>query len=451
MVGNDMGCWTSEIVETKETTTVLTENASGNDPSRISCKKPFQSKFKLTFIPGLEFLPRSKSPSSLITSYKRQSKVSCRRDFGSSGVALQVFSNHFALKISPVIVYHYDIEVSCMTTAVSRGSGEKKKLRKLSYKVNRDIIDQLIKDNSHHPHQVFHSVIPVYDGRKNLYCRKLLQGVNDDERKGFTVKTEEDSFLVLIKFVGEIDLSGINVLCEDSSKSPLSRQAQTMSGEAIQVLDIISRNGPNSKRIPIGKSLYVDGFLSPRLNIGSGKEIAFGFYQAVKESMCGPTVVVDRSTTVFYSAGPLIDFVASFLFNGVHDRIKNLFYLSDWERKRLEREIKTLQVQLNHLPYKRKVRISSLTPVPARQVFFRKEGIEGTTVISVLDYFRQEYGIELRFPHMPCVVTETKGNKRFFPMEVCDLVSNQVLKRRLNSHLLGSMVRAVSAQTPCER
>lgn len=52
------------------------------------------------------------------------------------------------------------------------------------------------------------------------------------------------------------------------------------------------------------------------------------------------------------------------------------------------------------------------------------------TEISVYDYFVKQYNIRLQHWHLPLVKTEKDGT---FPMEVCNVLSHQVYKYKLDS------------------
>ena len=397
------------------------------------------------------------------------SKYVARPDFGAEGTLLPVFSNHFPLNIVDQLVYHYDMDIE-VTRAVShedvdgcisrRGSGEAgfaaRKLRKITYKVNREVVDQLVLFNSQEPKQLFYRLTPVYDGLKNMYTTKALSGITSESQQRYFVTLPDESeagkvYAVSIKYVGQIDLNAVNLYYEG--------KIACIPPESIQVLDIILRHGPNTCRIPIGNCLYVDSSISPRVSIGSGREIAFGFYQSVRGCMSGANLVVDRSTTVFYPEGPLVSFVANLMrnnnYNGSprYDDHRCLTYpMREIDRKRVERELKTLQIVVTHLTYKRKYRITGLTFQPAREVVFtyNRDGNAAGTV-TVPEYFKLEYNISLQFPNLPCIVVGSNMNKKFLPMEVCDLVPNQTMRRKLTNDQLAQMIRTVGQQTPIER
>jgi len=157
----------------------------------------------------------------------------------------------------------------------------------LSYQVNYEVIDQLVKDNNQ-PGGVFHQIWPVYDGQKNLYTRRALElnCVKPALHKRFNSITirnddnEEEVFAVNLKptLSGSIDLSIINdYVAKKLHEAPL---------DAIQVLDIILRHAPSINKIPVGFSLFGkskdDAGRMKREDIGGGRDVVYGHYQSIR-------------------------------------------------------------------------------------------------------------------------------------------------------------------------
>lgn len=271
-----------------------------------------------------------------------------------------------------------------------------KKLRKTTYKINRQVIRHLFQRCA----QLSEGGLkyPVYDGNKNLYTVDALDGVGEEERSMAVVRGVWDSemgryqdFIVTIKLVGRVDLGNLAAFYEN--------KLTQVPHEAIQVLDIILRNGPSISRIPIGQSFYspkedqfpfMNGYGMPggddshrypagvddsdnddddqagRKYIGYGKELAFGHYQSVRPSMRGTLLCVDRAVTVFYKEGSILQFVGRVLSNDVQTGEPDMSYLKRprlnvYERKKIEKEIRGLKVQVSHLQYKRKYKVLGIT------------------------------------------------------------------------------------------
>lgn len=287
-------------------------------------------------------------------------------------------------------------------------------MRKLNYKDNRRIITKLIQDNQG-TKKLFYGLKPVYDGVKNLYAtRRLWKGA---EERRIEVLIEEEgqlrAYTVNLKLVGAVDLSAVN------------HDYWTMPQEVTQLLDIIIRHGPNGNRIPVGNSVFVDEELLRRESLGNGRELAYGIYLSARNTASGPNLVVDCSVTAFYKGGPLLNFVCELLCKEKNKPMDQILMRlkQDYSRRAVVRELKNLQVTVTHLPYKRKFRISGLTRLPADKLKFEVDG----QMVTLRDYFSSKYQKQLRFPHLPCV--EVNGGKSFLPMEVCELVPNQVVRK----------------------
>ncbi|KAL1436449.1 hypothetical protein MTO96_049682 [Rhipicephalus appendiculatus] len=129
---------------------------------------------------------------------------------GKLGRSIQLVANHFSIDIPDGNVYHYDVEI------FSEGSGEakvpeQKKYRCLSTKINRMVIELLVKKYRNE----LAGHIPAFDGRKNLYTRHQL---NFRERT-FVVELEEDQrvqkFIVKIQYAATVNLDAFHAVYEN--------------------------------------------------------------------------------------------------------------------------------------------------------------------------------------------------------------------------------------------
>ena len=51
---------------------------------------------------------------------------------------------------------------------------------------------------------------------------------------------------------------------------------------------------------------------------------------------------------------------------------------------------------------------------------------------NVANYFNDKYGMELYFPHLPCLVVGDPSKHVYLPLEVCEIVDGQRHLRKLN-------------------
>ncbi|XP_077491637.1 uncharacterized protein LOC144102200 [Amblyomma americanum] len=88
---------------------------------------------------------------------------------GQLGRTIQLLANHFSIEIPTGSVYHYDVDISSETAKETKVP-EQKKYRCLSTKINRIVIELLVKKYR----QDLANCIPAFDRRKNLYTRRQL-------------------------------------------------------------------------------------------------------------------------------------------------------------------------------------------------------------------------------------------------------------------------------------
>ncbi|XP_077503760.1 uncharacterized protein LOC144114124 [Amblyomma americanum] len=149
---------------------------------------------------------------------------------GQLGRTIQLLANHFSIEIPTGSVYHYGVDISSETAQETKVP-EQKKYRCLSTKINRIVIELLVKKYR----QDLANCIPAFDGRKNLYTRLL---VNFRERT-FTVNLEEDQrsqkFVIKIQYAATVNLETLHGV--------FGKRVQTVPQEVLQAIDIVLRGG----------------------------------------------------------------------------------------------------------------------------------------------------------------------------------------------------------------
>ncbi|CAG2168237.1 unnamed protein product, partial [Oppiella nova] len=356
---------------------------------------------------------RSKTSSSTKSS-ETSSSVSLfaiRPNAGTEGRVMEVVANHFPMKFtSDLMVYHYDVdmepmrlnqELSQMTFSDDTADkSDKRRAKKLNSKVYRIVVEEAIKRYSG-PGELFDGVLPVFDGQKNMYTRKEL----DLER--FAVK-----------------------------------------------------GGP-SLPIPVGNSLYAPASEAKgmRKDIGGGRQLAYGYFQSVRPESNGVSLVIDRTATALYDSGPLVRFISKIM--GIQNRadFMALKEFRDSDRKRIEKELKGIVIQVTHLTYKRKYKVIGMSKEPATRVTFdyKKTDPRGKEIdlgkISVIEFFEKHYPdrCPLHFGHLPCIMVGNSKNPNYLPLDVCELVPDQHVSKNLTNEQMVEMIRSSASQTPANR
>lgn len=125
-------------------------------------------------------------------------------------------------------------------------------------------------------------------------------------------------------------------------------------------------------------------------------------------------------------------------FNGPPPRkieIDENFKLFPRERKDLEKNLKDLFFEADHIPYKPRFKIFGITEKSISEIFFdQRLEDDRSEKVSVLTYFESKYKdyidkIGRRFnPNLPCVQVG-KMQARYFPMEVVNIAYDQYDKK----------------------
>ena len=384
-----------------------------------------------------------------------------RPGHGQAGKKIFLMSNHFPVEFNPdLAIYHYDVAIECLPQPLKIvAAGDNSKLyRKLSYQVNRRIINTIVRENSSFG-KMFHNVKPVYDGNKNLFTvRPLTELMTAESGKPKRITVEvldandvETQFVVSIKFTGNvISLNTLTLYFENKSK--------TFPFAAIQALDIVLRQGPSMTKISNGHSFFEkEEFDQYRHSLGGGKQLSFGFFQSLRLFSGGAQLVVDRSSNVFYQKSSLEDLINKIFAIKDGCSVMNSPKWTDSERKRIQKEIKGLQIEVTHLQYKRKYRIQGLSRESANEITFEwyKQSLGGRKIfkgrVTVAKYFAEQYQ-KLKYPQLPCVTVSVGQRQIHFPIEVCVLVANQnVDRKKLSTYQVAQLIRICSFTEPKER
>ena len=397
-----------------------------------------------------------------------------RPNQGMVGRNINIFANHFPMRYtSEMLVYHYDIDMEPMSLDQDLASmslfdnedkADKRKFKKLNNKINRIVVEDAIRRYSGSG-ELFDGCIPVYDGQKNLYSRKelnlsangIVKQAGDDNRPIARIKVEVNfegrdvNYAVNLKYASTIDMKSLRRYFEGKTT--------VLPSDAIQVLNIILRHGPTLNKIPIANSLYApfNEAAGQRKDIGGGRQLAYGYFQSVRLESNGVSLVIDRTATALYDSGILPKFVAKIL--GMNrDQFMAMRELRDSDRRRIEKELMGVSVQVRHLTYKRKYKVLGLTHEAANKVQFEQKVVDprgketNAGFISVVEFFQSHYpNIPIKFGHLPCLKVGSSKCPSFLPMDVCELVPDQHVRKNLTSDQMVEMIRSSASQSPAQR
>ncbi|KAI4347345.1 hypothetical protein L6164_008161 [Bauhinia variegata] len=366
---------------------------------------------------------QSESPAPPPASSKSM-RLPLRPGKGSYGTGCIVKANHFFVELPSKDLHQYDVTITPEVT--SRG-------------VNCAVMEQLVRlyRESH-----LGKRLPAYDGRKSLYTAGPLPFISKefritliDEDDGSGGNRREREFGVVIKLAARVDLHHLEQF--------LRGMQPDVPQEALQALDIVLRQLPNTRFCPVGRSFYSPD-LGRRQPLGEGLESWRGFYQSIRPTQMGLSLNIDMSSTAFIEPLPVIDFVTQLLNRDVSTRP-----LSDADRVKIKKALRGVRVEVTHRGnMRRKYRISGLTSQATRELTFPVD--ERGTMKSVVEYFYEKYGFVIQHTQWPCLLVGNQQRPNYLPVEVCKIVEGQRYSKRLNERQITALLK-VTCQYPLER
>ncbi|XP_021732844.1 protein argonaute 5-like isoform X1 [Chenopodium quinoa] len=340
---------------------------------------------------------------------------------GSVGLRCAVRANHFLVQLSDNDFHHYDVSISPEIA---------------SKNFSREILNKLLRDHK----SILGNKIPAYDGKKSFYTAGPLPFTSKDfvveiekQRRGSS-ESEVQKFQVTIKLANKVDIHFLQeYLAGRFSDSPQ---------DAIQVLDVVLRAAkPPTDYVLIGRSFFSESL--GKDSLGEGLEYWRGYYQSIRPTQMGLSLNIDASARPFYEPIMVHEFVANYL--NLRDFSRPF---SDANRIKVKRALKGIIVETSHLASKKCHKVIGVSSEPANQLMFSLGSND--TQLSVSQYFKDKYKIQLRHPALPCIQIGSAKRLTYLPMEVCQIVHGQKYLKKLNERQVTGLLRA-TCQRPPER
>ena len=281
---------------------------------------------------------------------------------------------------------------------------------------------------------------PVYDRQATLYTKKTLWG--DTASRELVVEWLDSEngdrkrlHRVVFTKVATISLSSIQEFINRRKpyKTAVERQKDFNRGRtAIQAIEVIMRQLPQSKHVTVGRSFYFDPGQNPP-NLGEGCHVWEGYFQSLRLGQRKPYIKIDTSVSGMMKDLNLIDYICDA--TGVRNPRDAM-----GKKRVLQRMLCSLKVATTHLGLRRVYKINNV----AREVFGQplsqlrftlEEGMETNAEI----YFSQEYNIRLEYPDLPSITVGRNGTS--LAMEVCTIVRGQHKLGKLTGDQTDNMIR----------
>ncbi|KAI3632979.1 hypothetical protein MIR68_009054 [Amoeboaphelidium protococcarum] len=352
---------------------------------------------------------------------------------GSKGRQVTILANVFKATLPKGAIHFYDVTIveHGAKTPEAPKIGQKGVVLKNPMKpaVNREILNLVAKQFA----KDLTGVAVAYDGKSNAYTTKPLPFEERNFEVTMQVEGREKTFTITMKAVKVVQLS---VLADF-----IGGKQREMPMEALTALDVIMAAVPSDKWVPRGRNFY-----NPQQNtrLGGGVEAWSGYFQSLRPVQSGLVLNLDVSASAFYKHQPVLDLLCEVW------GLRSQADLAQFRPRRddimrLKKIVRHLKVQLTHRSdFKRTIRVMDVSQDPVASCMFNADG----KTISVADYFRDTYNVQLRYPNLPCFVCG--ANRALFPMEICTVVPSQPYAPKLDADQVASMIK-FTATRPGDR
>uniref|UniRef100_A0A8R1DSF6 Uncharacterized protein n=1 Tax=Caenorhabditis japonica TaxID=281687 RepID=A0A8R1DSF6_CAEJA len=347
----------------------------------------------------------------------------------TSGRELSLFANNFQITCSGATVHQYHVQISPDIAS-----------KKLNRRVLRALEEEI-------PHLAYSNL--VFDGWHTVYATKPIDLALVNQKvismKG-VVNTKESPNQFTVHFV-HVDTFPLDC------RIPPQQQNSDQKLRMIHAIDTIFRQTSSSRFHVVLQSFFSitpQRVINPEhglgwgtVNLGVGREVCYGFYQNVVETFDMLTMNLDVATTTFYRPIALVEFLAEVLDVPLATVLDGRA-LSSVQKKKFSKEIAGLKVETRHRNSPRRFRVVRCTWKPINALtLVHSNGIEDATSVSLLDYYKMRYNIELKYQHLPCLEVG-RSRECLLPLELCYVVSGQRCIKKLNEQQIANLIKATS-------
>ncbi|KAH7882934.1 ribonuclease H-like domain-containing protein [Phlebopus sp. FC_14] len=336
-----------------------------------------------------------------------------RPDFGTEGKEIKLRTNFFPVKVPKGPLYEYDVAITPVAgTAIRR---VKRRIYQLAERTNAwqqaGMVGRVAHDNS--AKLIAASELPQPLAIKVPYYDEGESGPPQQGGKEYTLT---------IKFIQEIDTGNL--------MNYLEGHAQYRNYDILPVLaalNVILAASPSQTGVMVGRNRFFFRSAATPAPLGGGLEAWQGFYSSVRPAHKQLMVNVNVCTTAFYVAQNLADAMRQFT---------SFSYSA-----RMDAFCKGVRVRTTHLNYRKTVK--KLSRYTARTYEFETAEYGKVTV---LNYFKLKYGIDLKHPDLPLV--DVGGQKtNYLPAELCEILPDQPFRGKLADEHTAAMI-TVACQPP---
>lgn len=352
---------------------------------------------------------------------------------------ISLLANHFLVQLDPSQrIFHYNVEMSPSP----------------SKEVARLIKQKLVEENS----SMLSGAYPAFDGRKNIYSPVEFENDRLEFFVSLPIPTSKSVlpsgelkelihkqhqlklFRINIKLVSKYDGKELSryLSKEDNDWIPLPQ-------DYLHALDVVLRESPSEKCIPVGRSLYSSSMGGAK-EIGGGAVGLRGFFQSLRPTQQGLSLNVDSSVSAFHESIGVIPYLQKRL-----EFLKDLSQrkkrgLSGDQKIEVERALKNIRVFVCHRETVQRYRVYGLTEEVTENLWFADR--DGKN-IRLLSYFKDHYNYNIQFRNLPCLQI-SRSKPCYLPMELCMICEGQKFLGKLSDDQTARILK-MGCQRPKER
>ncbi|KAI6038599.1 Piwi-domain-containing protein [Pisolithus marmoratus] len=346
------------------------------------------------------------SDRALVASFPTQGRrdpdeMPLRPDFGTAGTEIKLRANFFPVRIpKDVPLYEYDVAIAPTAGTSSR-------------RVKRRIY-QLAEQTPAWRQAGLHGQVAHDNSTKLIAAKRLPEPLTirvpyyDEDERG-PPATGGKEYTMTIKFIQEIDTSCITRYTEGD---PQYCNFDIL--PVISALNVILASSPGRTGVVVGRNKYFFRDAATPVSLGGGLEALKGFYFSVRPAHRQLMVNVNVCTTAFYVEQNLADAMIEF---------RNATFGA-----RMTAFCKGVRVKTTHLGHRKTI----------KDYKFRAE--EFGTEVTVENYFKRKYNIQLRHPDMPLINFGGKDKAILLPPEVCIILPDQPFRGKLSEQHTANMI-----------
>ncbi|NP_001352995.1 Protein argonaute 18 [Zea mays] len=330
-----------------------------------------------------------------------------RPGYGAAGTPYVVRANLFLGRLVDEALHQYNVTISPEPTP------------KAAY---REIMTKLLSENQHTD---FDGRFSVYDDGDSLFTAGALPFDTKEFEVPLSAGGDEKmdrKYKVMINHAATISLLQLRML--------LAGYPTDIPAQALVVLDTVLRDVFNERN---DMECVVIDKKDRTLGVDAWK----GLYLSIRPTQNCLSLIADVSSSVFVQPLLLIEFVQKILKIDAVDR-----NLTKPEYDKLLKALRGVRIQVTHRDNRRRVwskkkdnrrqlstyRVAGLSVNPTNDLSFESKVGVTTTVI---DYFREIYGLELKYKYLPCVNAGSEQDPIYFPIEVCKIAPKQCYQKKL--------------------